>query len=103
MTRSMSVWKENFAIRKEIGYDKYKRLPKSEIDNIMRHLKSECNLNKRRHNNQMAPIYASRAGQTLALGPSGMAVGLDDPTQEVEEEGLAGTDEEDAEEQQIPG
>lgn len=48
MTRSYSVWKENFAIRKDIGYETYKQLPRTEIEQIMRQLRSECNLRKRR-------------------------------------------------------
>lgn len=48
MTRSYSVWKENFAIRKDIGYETYKRLPKEELNQIMRQLHSEHNLHKKR-------------------------------------------------------
>lgn len=103
MTRSYSVWKENFAIRKDIGYDTYKRLPKEEINQIMHQLHSEHNLHKRRARQSKTKVtlqedtegkmheVASGEDEAAEAGESGSLGSGED--QEEQQEGEAGVPE----------
>lgn len=61
LTRSYSLWKENFAIRKDMGYEKYQRLPKDDVRFLMQQLQSESNLYKEQHRKEHGRGHRGRA------------------------------------------